>query len=445
MSAVLAVSSVLVFASADIESSASAASVSYSSTPQGLLLYVGYDSRSGKYLYTEYTDDDLDTLTSYIDEFVILSGNTPYNYDISGTQIITEDKINNLSADLVNNAADLESIKADYKYLLTGDESDTSVASDLTIENPKESGFSPYVSLLFNHLDPNMYKDGEFSVESAMAESAISTKLTLSALAKSVENLVKNIVAANSNAVIWLPFPLIEFPSLAEEYVTPFTKYMNKLKSDLDTSIWKKNIRGFYWCTEAVVQYYTPFDYTAASDNFNNPMVKAMSSMGNKVSNLGKQMLWIPYYDNYNAETLQRLGYTVNRTTIFDYVMLQSGYYFYSDKAVNIYCIQKCIEEDAVYSPDKTTLYGGSKATGAATVSYEMEIDDRVSQQAYNDRYYGYTSEFSSYKTYPFMFYAGDRSSTMNSYVQLLLKAWFDSDAAQSFYTINEYNAILEE
>lgn len=41
-------------------------------------------------------------------------------------------------------------------------------------------------------------------------------------------------------------------------------------------------------------------------------------------------MLWIPYYgygSNDNA-TINSIGYVANKTNIFDYVLLQSHYYF---------------------------------------------------------------------------------------------------------------------
>lgn len=49
----------------------------------------------------------------------------------------------------------------------------------------------------------------------------------------------------NTVFTIWLPFSHIDFPSLAANYTTPFTQYVNYLKSNFGTK-WANNVRVFY-------------------------------------------------------------------------------------------------------------------------------------------------------------------------------------------------------
>ena len=125
--------------------------------------------------------------------------------------------------------------------------------------------------------------------------------------------------------------------------------------------------------------------------------------------------------------------------------MLQPGYYFYPSKVGNLNSILNCISKNAVCEPGTTTLYGESKVAGGAKITYEMELDSSVTQQAYNDRYYSYTVTFKDYQYGPCMIYAGDRNSTMNGFVQLLLNAWLGSNSTKSFYSFDEYRKLFLE
>ena len=440
------------------------AAASFSDSPHGQLLFVGYDSVTASTRYPEYDDSDLAAFLSYTDEFVLSSGNTPYNtYGASQTQIVSQADIDNLSLDLVNNAEDFEQIKKDYQYLLKGN------MITVTTADGKQMTFAPYVTEIFTHLDPKIYENMELinSIREQKSKlvtpssniyrinthldpklyrygtaygsgpstrDAISPKLTLETLADDVVALTNRIVSMNPNAVIWLPFPLIVFPSFSEKYVEPFTLYMKDLKTKLGTDVWNQNIRGFYWTNDALLPYYTPFDETMEANGFGNPMVKAMMSMDTVVTNEGKKLLWMPCYTDSEPENLKRTGMIVNRTTIFDYALLQPDYYFNAAGTFNLWNVLNCMNQNAVCEPGTVAVYGGTKVEGSATVSYTMQLDASVTEQDYNDRYYLYTFFFKDYKKSPFMFYTGDRDSTMNGFVQLLLKYWFEAEVPPVSY-----------
>lgn len=132
------------------------AAASFSDSPHGQLLFVGYDSVTASTRYPEYDDSDLAAFLSYTDEFVLSSGNTPYNtYGASQTQIVSQTDIDNLSLDLINNAEDFEQIKKDYQYLLKGN------MITVTTADGKQMTFAPYVTEIFTHLDPKIYENME--------------------------------------------------------------------------------------------------------------------------------------------------------------------------------------------------------------------------------------------------------------------------------------------
>ena len=64
--------------------------------------------------------------------------------------------------------------------------------------------------------------------------------------------LAKQIISKEPNATIWFSFPMVTFQACAQYYKEPFTYMFNQIKSQIGTTAWNKNVRGFYWGTEAV-------------------------------------------------------------------------------------------------------------------------------------------------------------------------------------------------
>lgn len=412
-------------------SQSSTSTYSYStSNPRGMLLYVGYIGYYNS-KYATYSATDILKLAGATTEFVLCSGNCMYNsyeFDHSQTDIITEAKINSLSSSLINNASDLNNIKADYRLLLNGNVNTSSVSRVATGES--------HIAELFGHLDPMRYENkylnpGDASIN-ATTYYPVMSYWTLDALADDVVSLINTIVSVQPNATIWIPFPLVAFSSLAAEYRTPFTEYVSYLKSQLGSK-WNTNVRGFYWGTEAVVQYYTPFNYSSsASNGYGNPLVQLMIYMDSVVSGTyGKQFLWIPYM-SVESETQKRNGYVINQTTIFDYALMQPGYYFKGTTSSynNFALIKQSVLNNKLYN--SSGVIGGGKVSGGATLGYEMEIDSHITETAFNDRYWEYTNQFSTISSYPTMFYAGDRNDTCSGTTQAescfyYVKTWLNN------------------
>lgn len=183
------------------------------------------------------------------------------------------------------------------------------------------------------------------------------------------------------------------------------------------------NVRGFYWGTEAVTSYYTKFDEGAAGNYYNNRMIQLMADIGNLVHNNNKQFMWIPYNtkdtQTSSLYTFIRAGYVANKTNIFDYVIIQPGYYQNSDMLNQLDYVKKSAQNNKFYN-NSGGVVGGTK-TSSTKIGAEMEIDSKIAGsdwKGYNDRYYEYTLRFKPLRgSTPFAFYAGDRDSLMNNTV----------------------------
>lgn len=61
----------------------------------------------------------------------------------------------------------------------------------------------------------------------------------------------------------------------------------------------------------------------------------------------GKEFLWMPYMEMIPGVGLDkndvRVGYVANRSTIFDYILLQPGYYFHGNEKLECLCRMICV------------------------------------------------------------------------------------------------------
>lgn len=361
----------------------------YSKTamPKTILLYTG---AFGSGNYADYTTSDIDKLLQATNEFTLCNGGAVYHYyqkDGVSTPIITSNIIDAIQASDIQYANKLANIKADYQKLLP------------RWNNPSR---------------------------------------TLEKAAKAQITLAKAIVSRDSNAVIWFSFPDAPASSCAQHYKAPFTYFFNLLKNSIDTTIWNNNVRGFYWGTEHVEAYYTKFDASYPSTNYNNRMIQLMADMSRLVKGAGKQFMWMPYTtdepDNSTAYTFIRAGYVANCTNIFDYVLLQPGYYQKAEKLFRLNSVKTCVQNNKVYDRNGGVI-GGSK-TSSTKIGVDMEIDDKIAGnncpagttwKDYNNRYYEYTLRFGPLKTgIPVSYYAGERNSLMNPTVYNYVKTFLN-------------------
>lgn len=186
-----------------------AAAYSSSEMPNALLLYVGTNSNHFWDPYPAFSNNDLDKILDATQEFVIINSNATYNYyqkNGTTTQIVSNSSINAIQSSDIQFPNTLANIKEDYLGLLSSAGSYPSVTLDKSV--------------------------------SAQVE------------------LAKQIISREPNATIWFSFPTVTFQACAQHYKEPFTYMFNQIKSQIGTTAWNKNVRGFYWGTEAVTSYY---------------------------------------------------------------------------------------------------------------------------------------------------------------------------------------------
>ena len=325
----------------------------------GVLLYTGYNGYSGK-KYTSITDDGIDALLQATDE-VLLIPIVVYNryIDANGVehQIISEDVINSMTADMINSPSYLSSVKSEY----------LNRASSI--------------------IKCNYY------MEDYVADAAATTK---------------RLVEANPNVKVWLSVTSAEgFHALTHLFAPAWVDLVDDLKEAVGEEIWAKNVMGIYYATEDIVTYqYTKFNSSAVDNDFDSPIVYAMHKVSDAVHAYGKKMLWIPYYHPNNSYTAPQLGYVVNQTNIFDTVILQPSYYFNSEYYNGLSVISKCVEKQAIVNSSGSII--GGKKTSNTVIGFEMEIDDKYyTDSSYKARYDAYVSAFGKYVgKYPTAYYA---------------------------------------
>lgn len=384
-------SSIAGFGQAETVPNDASSSKPEASLPQALLLYVGPGQ-------PEFTDNDIKKML--IDdpvntkEFVITENGAQYNTYINSegklTDIVTPEKINALTADKIDSTGNLDSIKSDYL---------------------------------------NFYKNADKSN-------------SLDYFSDKAVGLALKLIKTDPAVKIYIAIPGVNFHALTDEYIQPVEdKLMNGIKAKLDrvnVNYWEKNIEGFYFSTEGIPYYYSWFKPDKTID-FNNPVVKTMSSLSNEIHQVyKKKFIWIPYYGSslnmaeyYNKNQFVRTGYIANRTDIFDYVILQPTYYFYSDYK-NIPIIKASMGNNAVLDTDQGII-GGIK-TSRTIIGAEMEIDRNYGSIAgrdgtakgYQDRYQEYVNAFKDGSAkYPIAFYAGSRDDIFTDTVYNAIKNFF--------------------
>ena len=339
----------------------------YPNYPNGVQLYVAGG-------YAAYSVSDLQTLWACSHEFIITSGGMRYNHYDLGTgsdhEIVSQQDINNIQKS--------------------------------QIENQTDSGLAYVKSSLQTVYD------------------GILANLTLDGLVTAVAQLVDNLITASgesSDLAIWLPIPAVDFKTLADNFEAPYKLYMDKLKDAITVTDFNTYIRGFVWTSEAVVTVYTPFNFNSPSTNFGNQLVDLMDAIGDKADAMGKEFMWLPYRDTTDNGNYKRTGYVLNKTNIFDYACIQPRYYFDSQAVNGLYSVRNSARDNVVYDYNGN-VYGGTK-TSSTKIGVVMEIDYKVTQSEYNDRYWAYTQVYSPYKTsVPIVFYAGDPASTLNGTVR---------------------------
>jgi len=342
---------------------------------KGILLYMGYNGNFGypsDKLYETYTEDDIRKLKdSGVEQFVLLPTGA-YNYvkaDDESTAVLLKSDVDAITQDMLGttNALDMEKIKGEFNKSL-----------DATTGGPQRG---------------------------------------MDWLVEEYITLTNRILSVDSDADIWYSFPDVLVYPIANKYTDVFIEHiLNALKAKLPEDVWNKNVGGFYYCSEAVVAWYTAFD-TSNKENFGNNMVQGMRDLSNAVHRENKKFLWIPYYQSGGEhQNAFRIGNIANTTNIFDFVCIQPNYYFDARKENWVTAVESIVADNMVKDHNGKVMAGGK--TSKTQIGPEMEIDERAPNADYIERFQKYVDAYKKYVgKAPMVFYAGDRNATLSKEV----------------------------
>lgn len=343
---------------------------------KGLLLYTGYNGYSGTRYYNP-TDEELRLLLAATDEILlipIVMFNRFTDKDGNECQVITEEVIANLTADMVADPDRLEDIRAEY------------------------------AARAVNYLRANYHVDDYIN---------------------DAADYAKRLIAINPDVKLWFSVPQEGcLHALTHLYADAWVSAVHRIKEVLEPGIWEKNVQGIYFSLEDVVSAcYTKFDPSCPEEDFRNPIVYSMRKVSEAVHAYGKNMLWIPYYDSA-ASSCMNLGHVANLTDIFDTVIIQPNYFFNAVRFPGMEIVKACAEKQAVVDKDGNII-GGEKRSKTA-IGFEMEIDwEYFEKPEHAKRYQAYEETFGELVgKYPTAYYAGcpDTAVKLHELIRAFLK-----------------------
>ncbi len=340
----------------------------------GVLLYYWYNTYSGG-KYRGFTDEDLETISSVINEFIMVPiVNVNYYVDDNGEthEIISMDDINSLTLD------------------------DIQWTNEYNLRQTKNEYINRY-----NNMAQRKYTLNEYVEETV--------------------KFAQRLVAANPNVRLWLSVPSTAMHALSDRQGPIWNEYViDAFKEQVGSEIWDNNIKGVYFSNEDAYPGFTKFDYDDPENDFGNQMVMTMRDVSDKIHSYGKSMVWIPYCihsEDFGWEMYRRIGAITNKTDIFDAVTIQPKIYFGQNTTDEIGFLKESLDAQAFIDPETGEVIGGKKMS-STRVGIEIELD---SQMVNNDSYYNWFYEqFNYFKDYvgktPFTFYAGAPQELMEIY-----------------------------
>ena len=270
-----------------------------------------------------------------------------------------------------------------------------------------------------------------------------STSYNLTLYVSAVVSLAEQLIAIDSNCKIWFGFPQMLAscqPAAIRYNYYHYTYVYSPIKTQMQANGHWGNVEGFYYGTEDIVAWYTRFDTSAPTTQYNNVVVRNMKYLSDIVHNDDKKMLCIPYYRQSTATTIEtRDGYVINKTNIFDKAILQPSYYFTTSvTASNLDLINSCVSSQACKYVGGS-IVGGSK-TSNTEIGFEMEIDTKIltggsegTSADYLARYSAYVNKYKNYITgnggttkRPSAFYAGAPGELLNTTVFGKVSSFFN-------------------
>lgn len=196
------------------------------------------------------------------------------------------------------------------------------------------------------------------------------------------------------NKQVWIGTPLvgINVPYEGSEGTAAFAKVGVRMTYFIDNIIAQFNlkgldfnscVKGFYMDREGIMN---PFNWEIPVSS--NCEVNMFQTVANYVAAKGKKMLWIPYWADDN---IIKAACVAQQTNIFDYVLIQPGYFEGGRPAGTSTAIRKSIAMQRICDLDETPIVPINKISRYKTViGCDMEISQQYSI-AENKTHFDYT------------------------------------------------------
>jgi hypothetical protein len=190
---------------------------------------------------------------------------------------------------------------------------------------------------------------------------------------------------------VWIGTPLVAPPTQSggslytvqhteavyEKITTHMINFINTVSDKLSGLGLNFNtcVKGIYISDEGI------FDTFPSVDD--HPQVKMFQAVSDYAAAKGKQMMWSPYW---GTENLEKAAHVIHRTSIFDYALLQPGYYFRTENGtepaakwkLNCEAIRAMIFKQRVCYQNETQILQDSQIIcGRTKICCQMEIDQR--------------------------------------------------------------------
>ena len=190
---------------------------------------------------------------------------------------------------------------------------------------------------------------------------------------------------------VWIGTPLVAPPTQSggsqytvqhtkavyEKITTHMINFINTVSDKLSGLGLNFNtcVKGIYISDEGI------FDTFPSVDD--HPQVKMFQAVSDYAAAKGKQMMWSPYWSTAN---LEKAAHVIHRTSIFDYALLQPGYYFRTENGtepaakwkLNCEAIRAMIFKQRVCYQNETQILQDSQIIcGRTKICCQMEIDQR--------------------------------------------------------------------
>jgi len=211
------------------------------------------------------------------------------------------------------------------------------------------------------------------------------------------------------NANLWIATPHMNSMTHPYYFSTALEKIYNYLLEIQKSMpiIWRNNIKGIYMNTETIIGQ---VDYNNLYANFT---ISFMNDLAFRIHEyLDKKVLWIPYYGygDHAARIIKNLGYIVNTTPIFDYVLIQPHYYFDGDNIKNLDGVfYSVINQEICYRDKKIVTPRTSNSK--SKIGFLIEISSAIkweNAEVYQSRYNQYRFNFIGLRNiFPSGFYSG--------------------------------------